>query len=90
MATRVEVQCSKKSSNQIVGIGGLNPDGTRWFMLEAAAILSIEEGKYSFFVRKGGKEVSVIVASRDGKKYLKTESDGIVPNNLLSLPDCPG
>jgi hypothetical protein len=24
-----------------------------------------------------------------GRRYLKTEPDGVRPNNLLSLPECP-
>ncbi|MBA4156890.1 MAG: DUF3892 domain-containing protein [Gemmatimonadetes bacterium] len=30
----------------------------------------------------------VAATSRFGKKYLKTEADGELPNNLLSLPEC--
>ncbi|WP_293875992.1 MULTISPECIES: DUF3892 domain-containing protein [unclassified Sphingomonas] len=37
-----------------------------------------------------GSTVQVIVArSVSGNKYLKTQSDGEQPNNLLSLPECP-
>lgn len=36
------------------------------------------------------KTVRVIVAKRNnGRKYLKTEADGVEPNNLLALPKCP-
>jgi hypothetical protein len=31
----------------------------------------------------------VIVAVHNGHKYIKTKADGIQPDNLLSLPECP-
>ncbi len=50
----------------------------------------IENGKWTFFVRRNSQSVRVVVAvSRYGNKYLKTEADGEQPNNLLSLPECP-
>lgn len=93
--TRHEVSCVRKSNRynpheSILGIGGINPDGTRWYATQEQAIGWIESGKYEFFVRVGGREVKVIVAvSRYGNHYLKTEADGEEPNNLLSLPECP-
>jgi len=49
----------------------------------------IEEDKFSFYVIVNGKVVDVIIAtSSAGNKYLKTEADGVMPNNLLSLPEC--
>ena len=32
---------------------------------------------------------NVIVAVHNGNKYIKTENDGLHPNNLLALPECP-
>lgn len=58
-------------------------------MSEDRAINSIETGEFSFWVSAGGHAVNVIVAIHEGHKYLKTESDGLQPNNLLSLPECP-
>lgn len=48
-----------------------------------------ERGRYSFYVSAGGRSVEVIVAVHSGRKYLKTTADGLQPNNLLSLPECP-
>ena len=93
MATNVEVSCIKKKDGtdpheRIHGIGGLNPDGTRWYLGEPEAIAGIEAGKWRFFVSVGGRSVWVVIATHLGKKYLKTEADGLQPNNLLSLPEC--
>jgi len=90
----VQVLCIKKTDRtsaheRIHGIGGTNPGGKRWYLTEARAIAGIEEGKWRFYVSVGGKSVWVVIATRLGKKYLKTETDGEQPNNLLSLPECP-
>jgi Protein of unknown function (DUF3892) len=94
MAQQVRIECINKSPRQdphlrIQNVGGQNGDGTRWKMAEAQAISSIESGKYSFWVSVGGQSVNVIVERHEGHKYLKTDADGLQPNNLLSLPECP-
>lgn len=91
----IQVLCINKSDRpnpheRILGIGGLNANGSRWWLSQIDAIAGIESGKYAFFVQRGGRTVRVIVAvSRFGNKYLKTEADGEQPDNLLSLPECP-
>ena len=77
------------SKSQIAVIGGRNGDGTAWKITHEEAIAAIENGKWSFYVRRGGHTVNVVVAvSRWGHKYIKTEADGEQPDNLLSLPEC--
>lgn len=74
---------------RIRAIGGINPDGSNWKLLQEDAIRQIEAGKYSFYVKVRGQVADVIVAiSRYGHKYLKTVADGEQPNNLLSLYEC--
>lgn len=51
-------------------------------------IRHIENGTYSYYVKVGSDDAKVVVASRNGKKYLKTESDNTTVDNLLSLPNC--
>jgi hypothetical protein len=93
--TRYEVRCVRKTDRynpheRIHGVGGLNPEGTRWYATQGQMIVWIETGQYDFLVRVDHREVRVIVAvSRYGYKYIKTEPDGEQPNNLLSLPECP-
>lgn len=95
MATPVQVSCTVKAgtalTKRITHIGGLNADGSRWKLPEADAIAGIKDNKWQFFVeRPPGHRVNVIIAkTREGREYLKTEADGELPNNLLSLPDCP-
>jgi hypothetical protein len=94
MAQRVRIECINKTPRQdphlrIRNVGGQNGDGTRWKMSEDEAIASVENGSYSFFVSAGGRAVDVIVAVHSGHKYLKTSADGLQPNNLLALPECP-
>ena len=94
MADNIEIKCVKKSSRtdpheRIHGVGGMNPSGTRWYLSLDDAIAGIEAGKWKFWTAGGGKSVWVIIAYHNGHKYLKTEADGVHPNNLLSLPECP-
>lgn len=95
MAQRVKISCINKTDRQgaherIQRIGGTNADLTRWVLTVADAIAGIEGGKWSFYVHPTGSEsVDVIIATKNGHKYLKTEADGEQPNNLLALPECP-
>ena len=95
MASLVRVMCINKSDRfnpyeRILNIGGINPDNTRWKLSQQEAVTYIEQGKYAFYVMANSVKANVIVAkSVYGHKYLKTESDGEQPNNLLSLPECP-
>jgi hypothetical protein len=49
----------------------------------------IERREWSFFTMVNGHRADVVVATRQGRKYLKTTADYDTPDNLLSLPECP-
>jgi len=95
MAQDVQITCINKTNRmdaheRIHSVGGTNPDGTRWKLSEDDAIAGIRAGKWRFWTTGGGKSVWVTVAHTSiGHEYLKTEADGVQPNNLLSLPECP-
>ncbi len=94
MTQDIQVKCINKTNRlnpheRIQNIGGVNPDGARWKRGQPQAILDIENGTYRYFVSVGGHSVWVIVAIHSGNKYIKTQNDGIHPDNLLSLPECP-
>lgn len=90
-----QVRCINKTPrydphDRIKNIGGQNPDGSNWQITQPEAIVGIETGKWGFHVTAGGKTARVIVATHNGNKYIKTENDGLQPDNLLSLPECVG
>ena len=93
MAERREISCINKNDRdsayeRIKHVGGIHL-GTRWKFTVDDAIWYIENGTYSFYTRVSSHERKVVVATRLGKKYLKTEADHDTPDNLLSLPECP-
>lgn len=73
---------------RIQGLGGPG-GGSPWWREIDYLISGIESGAYDLWtVAPDGTSVWVIVATRNGRKYLKTEADGLDPNNLLALPHC--
>lgn len=72
---------------RIDSIGGSSGGG--WTLLLDDAIAGIENGTWRFYTSVNGNSIWIVVATRNGRKYLKTEADGDEPNNLLSLPTCP-
>lgn len=94
MAYSVEISCISKTfrndpHERISYVGGVNDDGTRWKLSLDAAISGIENDKWSFWTRGGGRVANVIIATHNGHKYLKTVADDVQPDNLLKLADCP-
>lgn len=90
----VQISCINKDDRydpheSITHVGGMH-NGKRWRMTLTEAIRAVEEGTYKFYVNVNNDSVRVIVAvSRLGHKFLKTVADGDLPNNLLSLRECP-
>ena len=89
----IQVKCINKTPRydphlRISNIGGVQ-GGEHWKLTVNEAIAAIEADQYRFYVGSGNQLVWVIVAEHEGHKYLKTEADGLHPNNLLSLNECP-
>jgi hypothetical protein len=94
VATLLQVSCINKSHRsdpheRIRAVGGI-ANGTRWKLREEEAIQEIKRDRCAFFVeRPAGVRVNVTIARHLGREYLKTEADGLQPDNLLALPECP-
>lgn len=90
-----QVKCIKKDDRynpyeRITHVGGSpGSDTSRWTWTLEHAIQEIESGRWRLYVEVNNDLVWLVVASRNGRKYLKTQNDGDEPNNLLSLPECP-
>jgi uncharacterized protein DUF3892 len=87
------VTCINKSDRKnpherIKKIGGVASNGP-WTLTEDEAIAGMETNGWKFYVYDGKESAWVVIATRLGRKYLKTQPDGEIPDNLLSLPECP-
>jgi hypothetical protein len=71
----------------IRALGGVRPDGTTWRLSAQEVIAAIEQGEHFYVEEPQGDPVSVEVAHRFGRPYLRTDADMDGPNNLLSLPE---
>lgn len=93
MTINLQVSCIKHTGNRdqyghILGIGGIY-NGTRFYYTEARTIELIRNKEAAFYTSVQGNSTWIIIASRNGHYYLKTEADSTVVDNLLSLPQCP-
>lgn len=59
-----------------------------WRLSEDSAISRILNGTDSFYTYVNGRRADLIVAEHNGRKYLKTDADSYMPDNLLSLGEC--
>ena len=87
------IDCVNKSHRfdpheHITNVGGV--DGGGWKITQQRAIDLIERGEWSFYTNAAGRSARVIVETSPwGHKYLRTEADRVLENNLLLLPECP-
>jgi Protein of unknown function (DUF3892) len=90
--SRFRVACTQKQEKHehVLSLGCYGPGNTYHNFTEAEVIGRIESGADTFYSdRPDGHVAEIIVETRDGERYLKTEPDGERPNNLDWLPDCP-
>ncbi len=88
---RYRVTCTLKheKNERIVSLGCYSPANIYYTFTETEVIDRLENQTDSFYVeRPTGHVVDLIVAEREGRKYVKTEADGEKPDNLLSLSNC--
>lgn len=91
MPVKLQITCIDKSSSmdpahRILSLHG-GGSGNRWVVSQEDAIRAIERNDWEFYVYQQGKIVNIVVAERDGEKYLKATSDVDQPDLLLSLPE---
>ncbi|CDZ33283.1 Hypothetical protein NGAL_HAMBI1145_17550 [Neorhizobium galegae bv. officinalis] len=86
-----QVTCHKPDNadrdRRMQGVGG--PGGGGWYRSIDAIISLIRGGDQFWTVDQKGNSVWIIISKRNGREYIKTQSDDIEPNNLLALPVCP-
>jgi hypothetical protein len=89
MRYRITCTTNHPTHERITHLGCVTNTNLYQLFSEEEAIKRIEDGDTFYVERPAGHVVEVVVAKREGRKYLKTEPDGEKPDNLLSLPDCP-
>ena len=96
---RLDVSCIKKDTTedldeviQIVG-GSWPTDGKQWKISDNDAVVMLDKGQLELFIdaaAAGGTAQRIHVAtSSNGRRYLRTDPDEAVADNLASLPECP-
>ncbi|WP_245454696.1 DUF3892 domain-containing protein [Bradyrhizobium sp. RP6] len=76
-------------TRELAASAGLYSNGSHWKQSVVQTIRDIESGAWEFYVQEDGLTAGLIVAKHEGHKYIKTTADGIQPDNLLSLAECP-
>jgi hypothetical protein len=86
MADREVTQTGKDAKGDIASL--CNP-GASWSpRSKSAAIQDIDSGDHTYHVKWPGKRTEIRVVKGPTGKYLRTDRDETIRNNLLDLPDC--
>lgn len=96
MSTYYVVCITKKPDHsdpdaRITQVGtSLTANGTKTKTWEATDVIkAIDNGTDEFWCSDNlGKSVKIVTATRNGRKYLKTENDDEKQDNLLAQKDC--
>ena len=64
--------------------------GSRWSLSVHDAIEGLLEGKWTFFIEFGGRDIMTVEVAKGptGALYLKTAVDADTPDHLLFMPEC--
>jgi len=91
MAQSYQVTCINKIDRASAHESIRRIGGPGWSMSQQEAIRQISAGESMFWGARAGVPSGWLVVARSaaGNLYVKTEADGEMPNNLLSLPECP-
>jgi hypothetical protein len=94
MSRTIQIRCVRRTQllsacERISHIGSDLADGSWWMLPHDEAVGRVEAGRLRFFTQLRGRFVWVVVATLNGRKYLKSEVDGEQPMSLLALPECP-
>lgn len=93
-----EIRCATRRAGRIIRVGGFDHTSQAPFdITQQKCIADISSGDEYFVSDPAGNLAAVVVAQTrvdpgpEGtiRYYLKTEADGVEPNNLSSLPACP-
>jgi len=88
MAIQRQVKCINKTDRQSRHEKIRNIGGDWGIVSESIAINQIETGAYNYFTLVNGYKANVIIRVHEGRKYLKTDADTTLVDNLLSLKEC--
>ncbi|WP_366510230.1 DUF3892 domain-containing protein [uncultured Sphingomonas sp.] len=74
---------------RIQGLGGTSPSAW-WFGIDT--IIAMISQEHVFYTMVRGQVALIVVKQHpvSRRKYLATAADGLLENNLLNLPRCPG
>jgi pimeloyl-ACP methyl ester carboxylesterase len=97
VARPMEIRCVTRRAGRIIRVGGINRATLEPFDLtQQECIAAISAGDDFFVADAAGNVAAVIVGQMhvapgpggEIRYYIKTEADGVEPNNLASLPAC--
>jgi len=93
MAVLRQVSCVTKRNyyfdpHEIIKSFGGEYLGFPWELPDYMVLHYIKTGMEKYYVQSGGRKLKIVVASHNGKEYLKAETDDYSPDTLLALPDC--
>lgn len=79
----LEIDCARYDrSGEVTHLGGLTPDGTRWWAALEVIIARAESGERSYFVTRGGQQLGLRVKAGE---LVTMVGDGW---SVHSLPRC--